>query len=165
MPQASPVCGQVEPMVSIDDVADRSAIALSDGETLFLGAHTVKWLETPHIPHGWETGYLMEEHTRTLLCWDLFTQGGSQLPLSPNLTSLSPVKASEKRWTISHIPVWLKRFWKSWQKSSPPLWPACMEVPGRVMGPLCLGLSVRLSQNSPLKLNLPEEAIAGHLSK
>jgi len=79
-PQASPVCGQIAAMVSVDDVADRSAIALADGETLHLGKHTVKWLETPHLPHGWETGYLMEEHTRTLLCGDLFTQGGSQLP-------------------------------------------------------------------------------------
>jgi flavorubredoxin len=78
--KASPVCGQVAAMVSVDDVADRSAIALSDGETLHLGKHAVKWLETPHLPHGWETGYLMEEHTRTLLCGDLFTQGGSQLP-------------------------------------------------------------------------------------
>jgi len=79
-PQASPVCGQVAAMVSINDVADRSAIALADGDTLGLGKHTVKWLEAPHLPHGWETGYLMEERTGTLLCGDLFTQGGSQLP-------------------------------------------------------------------------------------
>jgi len=79
-PHSSPVCGQVAALVSVNDVADRSATALSDGETLSLGQHIVKWLDTPHIPHGWETGYLMEEHTRTLLCGDLFTQGGSQLP-------------------------------------------------------------------------------------
>jgi flavorubredoxin len=67
-------------MVSINDVADRSAVALGDGDTLGLGKHTVKWLAAPHLPHGWETGYLMEELTGTLLCGDLFTQGGSQLP-------------------------------------------------------------------------------------
>ncbi len=79
-PQASPVCGQVAAMVSINDVADRPAIAMADGETLRLGKHTVKWLDTPHLPHGWETGYLMELQTSTLLCGDLFTQGGKGLP-------------------------------------------------------------------------------------
>jgi flavorubredoxin len=79
-PSASPVCGQVAALVSVNDVADRPAKPLADGETLSLGKHTVKWLETPHLPHGWETGYLMEKSTRTLLCGDLFTQGGSQLP-------------------------------------------------------------------------------------
>ena len=34
-------------------------------------------MATPHLPHGWECGYLMEEATRTLLCGDLFTQGGA----------------------------------------------------------------------------------------
>lgn len=37
----------------------------------------MKWLDAPHLPHGWETGYLFEENTRTLLCGDLFTQPGS----------------------------------------------------------------------------------------
>ena len=55
-PRASPVCSQIAAMVSVDDVADRPAKALADGETLSLGKHTVKWLDTPHIPHGWETG-------------------------------------------------------------------------------------------------------------
>jgi flavorubredoxin len=89
-PQASPVCGQVAAMVSVDDVADRPAKALADGEVLTLGKHTVKWLDTPHIPHGWETGYLMEESTGTLLCGDLFTQGGSQLPPLTEADILEP---------------------------------------------------------------------------
>jgi hypothetical protein len=28
------------------------------------------------MPHGWETGYLFEDRTATLLCGDLFTQPG-----------------------------------------------------------------------------------------
>jgi hypothetical protein len=28
------------------------------------------------LPHGWETGFLMDTRTRTLFCGDLFTQGG-----------------------------------------------------------------------------------------
>ncbi len=79
-PQASAVCGQVAAMVSVNDVADRPAVALADGEVLDLGRHSVKWLDTPHLPHGWETGFLMEVSTKTLLCGDLFTQGGAKLP-------------------------------------------------------------------------------------
>lgn len=76
-PQAVPVCSKIAAMVSIDDVADRPGRALADGESLALGQHTVKWLDAPHLPHGWETGYLMESKTGTLFCGDLFTQGGS----------------------------------------------------------------------------------------
>ena len=76
-PQAVPVCSRIAAMVSIDDVADRPARPLADGEPLELGQHTVKWLDAPHLPHGWETGYLMESKTGTMFCGDLFTQGGS----------------------------------------------------------------------------------------
>jgi flavorubredoxin len=79
-PQAVPLCGAVAALVSIGDIADRPPRALADGETLSLGAHTVRWFDTPHLPHAWECGYLMEETTRTLLCGDLFTQGGADNP-------------------------------------------------------------------------------------
>jgi flavorubredoxin len=77
-PKAVPLCGQIAAMVSVDDVADRKARALADGETLALGRHTLRWLDTPHVPHAWECGLLFEESTRTLLCGDLFTQGGAE---------------------------------------------------------------------------------------
>ena len=95
-PDASPVCGQVAAMVSVDDVADRPAEPLADGEPLSLGKHTVKWLDTPHIPHGWETGYLMEQSTGTLLCGDLFTQGGNQLPAITETDILGPSEGFRK---------------------------------------------------------------------
>ena len=79
-PRALPLCGSVAAMVSIEDLADRRPRALTDGETLSLGTHTVRWFDTPHLPHAWECGFLAEERTRTLLCGDLFTQGGSDLP-------------------------------------------------------------------------------------
>jgi flavorubredoxin len=65
-------------MTSIDDVADRPARVLSDGEELELGAHTVRWHDTPHLPHGWECGFISESKTKTLFCGDLFTQGGAE---------------------------------------------------------------------------------------
>jgi flavorubredoxin len=76
-PKALPVCGRIAAMVSVDDFAARPALALADGETLRLGQHQVRWLDTPHVPHGWECGFLFEERTSTLLCGDLFTQGGT----------------------------------------------------------------------------------------
>jgi flavorubredoxin len=77
-PGAVPVCGKIAAMVSVDDVADRKARALADGETLVLGRHVMRWLDTPHVPHAWECGFFFEERTRTLLCGDLFTQGGAE---------------------------------------------------------------------------------------
>ena len=76
-PAAVPVCSQVAAMVSVNDFAARAARALADGEVLRTGHHAFKWLDTPHVPHGWESGLMMELETRTLLCGDLFTQGGS----------------------------------------------------------------------------------------
>jgi flavorubredoxin len=75
-PAAVPVCSQVAAMVSVNDVADRPARALADGEVLRTGRHALKWLDAPHVPHAWENGFMMELETRTLLCGDLFTQGG-----------------------------------------------------------------------------------------
>ncbi|HZS05223.1 MAG TPA: MBL fold metallo-hydrolase [Blastocatellia bacterium] len=77
-PEAVPVCGRVAAMVSIGDLADRPPQALADGEVLSLGSRAVRWFDAPHLPHGWECGYLLEEQTRTLLCGDLFTQGGNE---------------------------------------------------------------------------------------
>jgi len=76
-PAAVPVCSQVAAMVSVDDIAARPARALADGEVLRTGRRAFKWLDAPHVPHGWECGFMMELETRTLLCGDLFTQGGS----------------------------------------------------------------------------------------
>jgi flavorubredoxin len=75
-PEASPLCGMVGKMVSVDDFADREAHGMGDGEELSLGRHSVRWLDAPHLPHGWDCGYLFEPPTRTLLCGDLFTQPG-----------------------------------------------------------------------------------------
>jgi flavorubredoxin len=92
-PQAEPVCSRVAALVSINDVADRPARALADGEALPLGAHAVQWLDTPHLPHAWECGVLLETRTRTLLCSDLFTQGGAEHPPLTERDILGPSEA------------------------------------------------------------------------
>jgi flavorubredoxin len=75
-PESVAVCSKVAAMTSINDLAVRSPLALSDGDALELGTRRVRWFDTPHLPHAWECGFMMEEHTRTLLCGDLFTQPG-----------------------------------------------------------------------------------------
>ena len=92
-PQSSPLCGMVAAMVSINDLADRPARALGDGEMLSLGKHSVRWFDTPHLPHSWECGFLVEERTKTLLCGDLFTQGGADLPALTESDILGPSEA------------------------------------------------------------------------
>jgi len=75
-PSAVPICGQVAAMVAIGDFADRAPRALADGEELALGRHTMRWFDTPHVPHAWECGLMLDTATRTFFCGDLFTQGG-----------------------------------------------------------------------------------------
>ena len=62
--------------VSLNDQADRVPRVLQHEEVLDLGGTRARYLDTPHVPHGWEAGLLYEETTGTLLCGDLFTQYG-----------------------------------------------------------------------------------------
>lgn len=96
-PQALPVCGTVAATVSIEDLADRPPRALADGELLSLGRHALRWFDTPHLPHAWECGFMMEERTRTLLCGDLFTQGGTGEPALTEADILGPSEAFRKQ--------------------------------------------------------------------
>lgn len=95
--QSLPLCGRVAALVSINDHADRPPRALADGETLRLGKHSVRWFDTPHLPHAWECGYLIEEQTRTLLGGDLFTQGGANHSALTESDILEPSEAFRQK--------------------------------------------------------------------
>jgi flavorubredoxin len=75
-PGARPVCSAVAAMVSVADMVDVEPLGMADGQTLSLGRHQLTWQSTPHLPHGWECGYLFDATTKTLFCGDLFTQPG-----------------------------------------------------------------------------------------
>jgi flavorubredoxin len=96
-PHAVPVCGAIAAMTSVRDLADREPHVLADGERLELGVHTVRWFDTPHVPHGWESGLMSEDHTRTLLCGDLFTQPGDHLVPLTESDILGPSEALRSR--------------------------------------------------------------------
>jgi flavorubredoxin len=87
-PHAEVVFGGLGCMVSVNDLVDRPPRAVDDGEVLDLGGKRVRYLATPHVPHGWEAGVLFEETTCTLLCGDLFTQLGD----GPALQTESPME-------------------------------------------------------------------------
>jgi flavorubredoxin len=76
-PQAEVAHGALGCMVSLNDLADRTPLPLTDGQVVELGRHRVLHIDTPHVPHGWEARVLYEETTKTLLCGDLFTQLGN----------------------------------------------------------------------------------------
>ena len=102
-PQAEVAHGQTACLVSLNDMADRAPRILQDGETIELGnGKRVRYLDTPHIPHGWEAGVLYEESTGTLLCGDLFTQVGD----GPALTErdiVGPAIAAEDMFRYSSL--------------------------------------------------------------
>jgi flavorubredoxin len=75
-PRAQVVHGQTACMVSLNDLADRPPRALANGEVLDLGGRRVRYIDTPHVPHAWESGLIYEEITGTLFCGDLFAQVG-----------------------------------------------------------------------------------------
>ncbi|WP_243286599.1 hypothetical protein [Geothrix terrae] len=92
-PAAVPLCSRVSAMVSMVDMADRPPRAMADGEELDLGRHQVQWLDTPHVPHGWDAGLIWVPAARTLLCGDLFTQPGAELPPVTEGDILGPSEA------------------------------------------------------------------------
>jgi len=97
--------------VSIADIADRPPRMHADGEVVDNGGKRIRYIDTPHIPYGWDAGVTFEESTATLLCGDLFTKRGGGPPLTENdivgpameaedfyaLTSLGPATAPNIR--------------------------------------------------------------------
>jgi flavorubredoxin len=75
-PRSQVAHGMIGVGVSLNDMADRAPRPLQDGEVIDLGGKRVRYLDTPHVPHGWDAGLLFEETSGTLLCGDLFTQIG-----------------------------------------------------------------------------------------
>jgi flavorubredoxin len=81
-PQATVAHGQIAVMLSLMDQATRPPRGLADGEVLDLGGKRVRFIATPHVPHGWDAGLLYEETTGTLFAGDLFTAFGDGPPIT-----------------------------------------------------------------------------------
>ena len=81
-PNAEPVCSLVGALVSVNDFSSRPARGLNDGDTFSTGRYRFRFVQTPHLPHGWEAGFLFEETRRTLFSSDLLHQNGDVEPLT-----------------------------------------------------------------------------------
>jgi len=95
-PGAVPLSGNIGAMVSASDASDRKPRGLADGEQLELGGQRVVWFDAPHVPHGWDCGFLGELTTKTLLCGDLFTQPGAEHPPLTESEILGPSEGMRK---------------------------------------------------------------------
>ncbi|HEU4497780.1 MAG TPA: MBL fold metallo-hydrolase, partial [Sphingomicrobium sp.] len=102
-PNAQLAHGHTGCMVSLNDMADRAPRVLADGETIDLGGgKRVRYIDTPHTPHGWDAGVLYEESTGTLLCGDLFTQLGNGKALTDG-DVVGPAIAAEDLFKYSSL--------------------------------------------------------------
>ena len=102
-PHAQIAHGQTACLVSLNDVAARAPRVLQDGETISAGnGKRVRYIDTPHIPHGWEAGVLYEESTGTLLCGDLSTQTGDS-PALVERDIVGPAIAAEDMFRSSSL--------------------------------------------------------------
>jgi flavorubredoxin len=101
-PMAQVAQGRTACLVSLNDLADRPPHVLADGETIDLGGRRMRFIDTPHVPHGWEAGVMYEETTRTLLCGDLFTHTGNVAPLTRD-DIVAPAIAAEEMFQASAL--------------------------------------------------------------
>lgn len=102
-PQAQVAHGAIAVDVQLNDLADRAPRLLKDGEIIELGAgKRLRYIDTPHTPHAWDSGVMYEESTGTLLCGDLFTQLGKE----PAITTgdiVGPAIAAEDLFRYSSL--------------------------------------------------------------
>jgi flavorubredoxin len=81
-PLAEPMCSACGALVSVNDIAVRKARPLGDGEIVETGTHRLRFLATPHLPHGWDAGHLVDETTGVLFSSDLLHQNGDVEPIT-----------------------------------------------------------------------------------
>ncbi|MDT8067815.1 MAG: MBL fold metallo-hydrolase [Terriglobia bacterium] len=81
-PRAETIVSTVGSIVTTGNFADRPPRALQVNESFSTGKYRFRYINTPHLPHGWDAGVLFEETRKTLLCSDLFTHNGDVEPIT-----------------------------------------------------------------------------------
>jgi flavorubredoxin len=94
-PNSELAVGTLGTLISgMDQAARAPRNPLANGEVLDLGGKQIRWIDTPHVPHGWDAGLIFEETTSTLLSGDLFSQTGAVPALTEN-DVVGPASAAE----------------------------------------------------------------------
>jgi flavorubredoxin len=103
---AAPECtvthGAIGCGIWLNDQSPRPPRALANDEVLDLGGKRVRRLDTPHVPHCWDAGLMLEETTGTLFCSDLFTHVGDPPPLTEG-DILGPAAAAEDQFGFTGV--------------------------------------------------------------
>jgi flavorubredoxin len=92
-PHAQVICSEIGAIVNMADFASRPAKPMKTNDMLQTGKYKYRFIQTPHLPHGWDAGVMFEETNRTLLCSDLFHQNGDVVALTDK-DILEPHKAA-----------------------------------------------------------------------
>ncbi|MBW3623411.1 MAG: MBL fold metallo-hydrolase [Armatimonadetes bacterium] len=80
-PQSTLVCSEAGAALNLSGWDYSGPVrGVREGETLELGAHTLRFIETPHV-HHWDSMMVVEETTKSLFPADLFIQPGDQPPV------------------------------------------------------------------------------------
>jgi flavorubredoxin len=93
-PTAQVAHGTTGCLVSLNDMADRAPRILANGEVIDIGGKRIRYIDTPHVPHGWDAGVIYEETSQTLFCGDLFTHLGNGSALTQS-DIVGPALAAE----------------------------------------------------------------------
>ncbi len=80
-PDAVLACSELGAMVNLTQWDYSGPVrGFRDGDTLELGEHKLRFMETPHV-HHWDSMMVFEETTESLFPADLFMQPGDQPPI------------------------------------------------------------------------------------
>ena len=93
-PNAEVVHGATACDISLNDLADRPPRSVADGELITSGKRRIRFMATPHVPHGWESGVVFDETGGVLFCGDLFTQLGAE-PITEGDIVAPAIRAEE----------------------------------------------------------------------
>jgi len=104
-PRAEAMHGMTGCRVSVADMADRPPRVLANGEIIDIGGKRIRYIDTPHVPHGWDAGVIFEETTRTLFCGDLFAHYGNPPALTHGDIVAPALAGSEATYSTSLGPV------------------------------------------------------------
>ena len=100
-PRAEVAVGTLGTLLSGADQASRPPRPpLADGEVLDLGGKRMRWIDTPHVPHGWDAGLFFEETTATLLSGDIGGHAGA-VPALTGGDVVGPAAATEDMFAAS----------------------------------------------------------------
>ncbi len=103
-PHATVAHGAVGCAIWLGDAATRAPRKVADGEAIDLGGKRVRFLATPHLPHGWDAQLIFEETGGTLFCSDILGHPGDGPALVESDILAPAIEAERKSHAMSLTP-------------------------------------------------------------